>query len=191
MTFNKMTNIYLVRHGEDQDNAKHILNGHRDTELTSIGEKQAEKTGEELKKANIKVIYSSPLKRAYNTAKIIAEKIGIKDIVIDDRLKERDFGILTGKSIKEIPKYTKDILRARGLDYFLDGEGIETYKDLYKKVQGFLNDVFRLNNKENVLVVTHGDTGGMIRTAYNNEPWEKEFEKPYINNAEIIRLSRD
>lgn len=186
-----MTNIYLVRHGEDQDNAKHVLNGHRDTELTNIGEKQAEKTGEELKKANIKVIYSSPLKRAYDTAKIIAEKIGIKDIIIDDRLKERDFGVLTGKSIKEIPDYTKNILRARGLDYFLDGEGIETYKDLYKKAQEFLNDIFRLNNKENVLVVTHGDTGGMLRTAYNNEPWEKEFEKPYINNAEIIRLSRD
>lgn len=186
-----MTNIYLVRHGQDQDNINKVLNGHRDTELTETGEKQAEEAGEKLKNANISVIYSSPLKRAYNTAKIIANKIGIKDIILDDRLMERDFGILSGKLIADIPKYSDKILKARNENYFLEVDGGETYPTIYEKAQHFLRDLFHQKPKENVLVVTHGDTGGMIRTAYYQEPWEKEFEKPYFQNAEIIKLTKN
>lgn len=65
--------IYIVRHGQDQDNANGLLNGHRDTALTEIGIEQANQIATKIQEANLVFdkIYSSPLQRAYRTAEII------------------------------------------------------------------------------------------------------------------------
>ena len=85
-----MSKIYIVRHGQDEDNANGLLNGHRDKELTALGRQQAKVIAGKLKGDGIDVIYTSPLKRAYETAEIIAKELQIDQVIRDENLKERD-----------------------------------------------------------------------------------------------------
>lgn len=62
-----MTEIFIARHGQNEDNASGILNGHRDLPLTGLGRKQAKELGEGIKAAGLQfdAVYSSPLSRAH------------------------------------------------------------------------------------------------------------------------------
>jgi len=180
--------IFIVRHGQDFDNLNGILNGRRDEVLTDLGREQANKTARKLKSAKIDFVYSSPLKRAFETAKIIADYIGIDNVLIDDDLVERDFGVLTGKPINEIKKLAKEVLSINGVDYFLDAKNSESFPDVLKRVSIFLKKISLQHPDENILLVTHGDTGKMIRAAYMGWDWKRGLETPYFNNADVLEL---
>jgi len=131
-----MLKIYLARHGQDEDNAEGILNGHRDRSLTDLGIKQAQDIANKIKDADMKfdAIYSSPLKRTLQTANIIADTKGFKEVVPLEGLIERNFGIMTGKLVKDIESLcAPDILKTEIITYFLCPEGAETFPDLIKR----------------------------------------------------------
>ncbi|MGC8868635.1 MAG: histidine phosphatase family protein, partial [Sulfurihydrogenibium sp.] len=90
-----MKKIYLCRHGESEYNAKKIVQGHIDTNLTEKGIKQAQSLAEFLKDKNIQKIVSSDLKRAYQTAKTVAEVLGLT-VHVDQRIREMHFGTWEG-----------------------------------------------------------------------------------------------
>ncbi|MDB5085743.1 MAG: yhfR, partial [Bacilli bacterium] len=72
-----MTTVCLVRHGETDWNAEGRLQGRQDTELNENGRKQAKLAGIHLKNEQWDAIVTSPLKRAKETAQIIATELGI------------------------------------------------------------------------------------------------------------------
>jgi broad specificity phosphatase PhoE len=181
--------IFLVRHGQDEDNANKILNGKRDMPLTALGREQAKITAEKLKEYNITLIYASPLKRAYETARIIADTIGIDEVVIDKHLEEREFGILTGKPLSDIPLYAKKILKTDQVDYFIEVEGAEDFPTLYERANAVLDEIDTRHEGERIVIVTHGDIGKMIRAAFHYWEWEKGLMTPYFANTEILELS--
>ena len=78
--------LLLIRHGQDEDNAKGILNGRRNTALTKFGIRQASAAAQELKKYDIDIIYASPLARAYQTAQIISNIIAVDTVIVDQHL---------------------------------------------------------------------------------------------------------
>jgi probable phosphoglycerate mutase len=88
-----MTDIYIARHGQDEDNVQGILNGHRDTPLTPNGKEQANVIANTLLTAGIHFdkVYTSPLQRAYSTAEIITTTLHLPPPTIMDSLIERDF----------------------------------------------------------------------------------------------------
>ncbi|HWY79585.1 MAG TPA: histidine phosphatase family protein [Candidatus Sulfotelmatobacter sp.] len=184
-----MGKIFIVRHGQDEDNAKLILNGRRDTPLTDLGKQQAETVATKLKGYKIDVIYSSPLKRAFETAQIIAHKLGIKEVIPNNDMLERDFGILTGKPIADIPKYATNILPTNRVNYFLEAEGAEDFPTLYKRGEKVLEDIRKKHPDEIVLVVAHGDIGKMICAVYHKWNWEEGLKKPYFDNTSILELT--
>ncbi len=184
-----MRKIFLVRHGQDTDNAAHVLNGRRDTELTELGRRQAKEVAAKLRGANIQIIYTSPLKRAYETARIIATELGIDEVMADEHLVEREFGILTGKPWSDIPKYAKKIFRGDRVDYFLDTEGAEDFPTLLARGEKILEEIRERHPDESVLIVTHSDTGKMIRAAYHGWTWEEGIATPYFANTEVLELS--
>lgn len=184
-----MGKIFLIRHGQDKDNAQNILNGRRDESLTELGRSQAQKTAEKLRAYPISVIYSSPLKRAFETAQIIAKELTINDIIIDNDLIERDFGILTGRQKTDIPKYAKNILAVNGIKYFLDVQGAESFPDLYKRAEFFLNEIQRKHAEQNVLIITHEDAAKMLRAVYYGWTWEEGLKRPNIDNAQVVLLA--
>lgn len=179
----------MIRHGQDKDNAAGILNGRRDAELTDFGREQAQKVAQKLKGNNIQIMYSSPLKRAHETARIIAEELGIDEIVADERLIERDFGILTGKPVASIPKYTDKILATERVNYFLEVEGAEDFPTVLEKGRNILEEIQQRHSDNNVALVTHGDIGKMIRAAFHNWTWEKGLKMPYFDNTGVLELS--
>ncbi|MFA5124208.1 MAG: histidine phosphatase family protein [Patescibacteria group bacterium] len=184
-----MGKIFIVRHGQDTDNVAKILNGRRDTELTDLGREQAKATAQKLAAAySIKIIYSSPLKRCYETARIIAEFLHVDEIIVDEHLIEREFGILTGKPLADIPKYTDKILHSDGVNYFLEAEGTEDFSSAYERGKKILDEIKERHPQDNILIVTHGDTGKMIRAAFHDWGWEKGLMMPYFDNASVLEL---
>ena len=99
-----MLKIYLARHGQNEDNANGILNGHRDMPLTEIGIAQAYEVAQKIHDAGLSfdTVLSSPLNRALKTAEIISSVNNLPDPEIVDRLIERDFGIMSGKEQSRI-----------------------------------------------------------------------------------------
>ena len=184
-----MEKLFIVRHGQDTDNANGILNGRRDNPLTELGREQAKIVAEKLSDEYIKVIYSSPLKRAFQSAEIISGRIGVEPIQTHELLLEREFGVMTGKFVSDIPKLTPKILATEGVNYFLEADGAETFPEVYKRAWAFLLDVERKQQNGNVLVVAHGDIGKMIRASYHGWTWEEGLKTPHFDNTHILELS--
>lgn len=178
--------IYLVRHGESEANTKKRFSGITDVELTERGALQAVKAGKKLKDKTIHNIFSSPLKRAKNTAEIIADEIGFnkKDIIIENCLTEVNFGIFENLTWEEIVEQYADEseswIEFKHKYKFPKGEG---YDDIILRISGFLDNV-----PDNSLIATHF---GVIQAvllyfeiADDNSLWNYK-----ISNCDIIVLN--
>lgn len=141
-------NIYLVRHGETDWNLKGKLQGREDIPLNDNGIIQAKLCGETFKnnKLNIKAIISSPLVRAKETARIISELLGIKEVVIEESLIERDFGELSGLEYDKNKHY----------DTFGTEEGIEPFDELCSRLIHCIKQYGKEHIDGNVIMVSHG-----------------------------------
>ena len=189
-----MKKIYIARHGQDQDNANKILNGQRDEPLTEIGIEQAKVSAEKIKELNLHIdkIYSSPLQRAFDTAKIIAEKINLSEPQKLDLLIERNFGVMTGKPIDSIEETcSPDIIKSDPIIYFLSPEGAETFEQLISRAKDLLTWLENNDNNENILLLTHGDMGKMIYTAFYDLNWKDILLEFHFGNSEILLLDKN
>lgn len=189
-----MTKIYLARHGQDKDNEMGILNGHRDMPLTEIGMDQASQVAQKIKASKIHFdkIYSSPLQRAYQTAKIISDCLEIDSPEKIGLLIERDFGVMTGKSTRDIKELcSPNILQADIVTYFLSAEGAETFPQLVVRAKKLLKFINTKHAGQSVLMVTHSDFGKMIYAAYYNLDWQQVLTMFNFGNAELLLLSKD
>lgn len=96
--------LLFVRHGQTDDNARGLIQGRNDPPLNDNGLAQAERIAEILSHQDVSCIISSPLKRALQTADIISQKTGLV-IELDDRLVERDFGLLQNHTYEDLNKH--------------------------------------------------------------------------------------
>lgn len=191
---NNMLKIYLARHGQDQDNAMGILNGHRDNPLTDLGISQAHAVADKAKEKNLTfdVIYSSPLQRTFQTASIIGETLRIDNIIKLDELIERDFGVMTGQAVPDIERMcAPDIIKTEKTTYFLSPDGAETFPDLINRGKSLLNSIQVKHEDGSILLVTHGDIGKMIYAAYYNLDWKEILTMFHFGNSELLILSSD
>jgi len=187
-----MLNIYLARHGQDEDNAKSILNGRRDMPLTDKGIEQAKEVAQKIKKTKIHFdkVYASPLQRAYKTAEIITDTIGCEKPVKLEGLIERNFGIMTGKSHKQIEKIcSPNTLNTETATYFLSPRGAETFPQLIERSEKLLEHLNKKHKNGNILLVSHGDMGKMIYCAYYKLDWKEVLEMFHFGNSEMLLLS--
>jgi probable phosphoglycerate mutase len=91
-----MNKVYLVRHGENPANITEELSCRKvDYPLTAKGRLMAQQTAVYFEDKSIDLIYTSPLKRAAETAHIIGERLGLKPVIIES-LREINFGMLEG-----------------------------------------------------------------------------------------------
>jgi probable phosphoglycerate mutase/uncharacterized phosphatase len=99
-----MNELVLVRHGETEANHQYLVQGRTDNVLNALGRDQARLTAAYFlsQKESFSIIFSSPLKRAYETAQIIKETLNIPhDISIHPQLIERNFGDYDGHEIND------------------------------------------------------------------------------------------
>ncbi len=138
--------IYLVRHGETDWNRQNRLQGKEDIELNENGIRQSAECAGVFAGVPIDCILTSPLKRAGKTAQIIAEKLGIASVIVEEGLTERDFGRLSGLTPEErqVLLDARTELRAQPLD------------DVIKQFTGVLDRYVSRREYRNIVAVSHG-----------------------------------
>lgn len=150
-----MKNIYLIRHGETEYNAKGIIQGGGlDSNLTNQGEQQAILLMERLKRENFVCdkIYSSPVGRAKRTAEICTSYLN-QPIKLDELLLEIGCGEYEGIEIASIPKDKLERLRISEFEKYPGGECVD---DVRKRGEKFIEKYFQ-DKDETILIVSHGN----------------------------------
>ena len=169
----EFSTIYIFRHGQTKDNANFIFSGARESKLTKEGKKQAEVLAEKLKNIKFDRLISSPQVRAVETMKIVMSKNKFsKDlpIEIDNRLRERSYGDLTGKSKMDIQlKDPEELMKIRrSYDYIPpNGESIEM---VCKRVADFCDELTSELKGKNlkVAISCHGNSIRGFRKYFEN-----------------------
>jgi broad specificity phosphatase PhoE len=177
-----MKTIYFVRHGESEANAAGIAaGGGLDVSLTEDGRQQAQKVGEGLKKKEIDLIVCSPMKRAHETASIIAQTVGydLSKIVTNPLFTERHLGELTGAKNELVKTY---------YDAGMLPSSAETTEALQRRiVQGL--EWLKSLPENNIVLVSHGGPGRMVRTIYRQEHHSQINSLDRLGNSEIMELA--
>lgn len=138
--------IYIVRHGEVPHNVLKQYNNENEN-LNENGIRQANELKEKIRNINYDIIISSPLLRAKHTAQII--NVNNKEILINDKLKERDPGNLSGKPLTvtnrdEYWNYNTTITYGTS----------ENIREFFMRIYNFLDDL-KKEDYESVLIVAH------------------------------------
>ena len=160
-----MYTIYIVRHGETDNNKKRVLQGRSNLPLNEVGIKQAEKVKEYFAEKDIQFdkVYSSPLIRAIKTAQIITGSTQVGSdatdnsadavpFVLDDHLLEMDYGPYEGCSLLDPPPEI--------IEFFSDfvnnpaPEGMENLSDLVARMGRFMESL-KKEGDQTILISTH------------------------------------
>ncbi len=156
-----MTRLLLVRHGETELQSSLRYWGKTDVDLGPIGLHQAEQLRDRLAMEKIDAIYTSELKRAAETAAVIAARQNLK-VTPCPELKEVDFGRLEGLEFNEIhqqfPEIEKMWVTRDPALVYPDGESLTGFEE---RVAGFMSRLQTHRQDETVLVVAHA---GVVRT---------------------------
>jgi broad specificity phosphatase PhoE len=187
--------IFIARHGQNEDNKRGVLNGHRDLPLTDLGRDQARQLGQGILDAGLEfdAIYCSPLSRAHETAQIICRVMGIeaRPIVIPELI-ERDFGVMTGKRIDQITTLcSPNILKTDTITYFINPEGAETFPQLVERGKKAIDTIRSRQITGKVLLVCHGDIGKMIYAAASGKPWANVLTNFHFGNCDLIEVDNN
>jgi alpha-ribazole phosphatase len=183
-----LKNIFLARHGQTKSNIESRYCGWTDVLLNEEGEKQAKELLQKLKGFNIDIIYSSPLRRAKKTAKIVNEAY-LVPVFYDDRLKERNFGIFENLTHEQIIKKYSEIYNKLDSDWenFIIPDG-ESTKMARNRVLNFTDMILNESENENILIISHG---GCIRSiiAYILNMNSEDEWRFKIDNAGLCQVN--
>ena len=159
------SNLVLVRHGQSEWNEKNLFTGWKDPELTQKGAQEARNAGRELlgQEYVFDVMYTSALRRAQETGRIILEEMGLTDIVTvrDQRLNERDYGDLSGLNKDDArERWGEDQVHVWRRSYDTPPPGGESLKDTANRVLPYFEQVILPNlvAGKNILVAAHGNS---------------------------------
>jgi 2,3-bisphosphoglycerate-dependent phosphoglycerate mutase len=163
-------NLFVFRHAETTDNSNHIFSGWRDSDLTSKGLLQAQEVAQQLEQERIDYAFTSHLLRARKTLEIVLEPHLNVSVFVDDRLIERCYGTLQGKSKIEIaaerPEWFAKV--HRGYD-FPPPEG-ESLKMVENRTLAFVAQLegWLRQNPGNVAISCHGNSMRPIRRVFEH-----------------------
>jgi broad specificity phosphatase PhoE len=165
----------MIRHGETDANKNFIVQGRMDNPLNQNGIEQAEKTGLYLKNHNehFDLIVASPLKRAYDTAKIICKTLSEKKLVLTHSgFTERNFGDFDGKKIDA--EYSHKVLNDE-IPHMEKNEELET------RIFTALNELCTRYPDKKILIVAHSH---VIKAVLVNLVSEFNYTS-YLSNCSI------
>jgi len=169
--------LYIARHGQTIWNAQNKVCGITDVELTEKGREQAKVLASAVSDKNINVIISSPLKRAVETGRIVADACNIP-IEIDARLLEQNYGIYEGVDRKD----EAFLNNKRNFAYKYPGG--ESMMQVAYRVYGLIDEIKYKYKGKNVLIISHGGVCRIINT-YFSDMTNEEFFNYTLQNGEL------
>ncbi len=159
----KNQTLWLVRHGESTWNALGLVQGHADEAvLTRHGRHQAQLVTHRLAGRTIDAVYTSDLRRALETAAILAQSLGLS-AQHHAALRERGLGVAEGSPVGTLSPEDIGIDGDRVVDTEARPVGGESLADLYRRAAGFVDWLRGRPHRADALVVAHGGTVRMIR----------------------------
>jgi broad specificity phosphatase PhoE len=183
-----VTTILLARHGETDWNRDQRFQGHADPPLNDAGRAQAAELSIALADEDLAAVYSSPLRRAFETAQIVAAAHGLEPVALE-ALREVDVGSWQGLTRSEVESRFPDQY-ARWLDHAQGWEDGESYEQMGDRVVAALLELAAAHDGDRILAVTHG---GPIRAAFafadSTSHAEARRRGPTISNvflAEVV-----
>ena len=186
----KETEIILIRHGETEWNSQQRMQGHSNSDLSSVGQAQIQALGQWMKFVPFDQIYSSDSLRAKQTAEAITQFSG-HELKIDLRLREKNLGVFEGLTSEEARERYPEVFRlfkTAGSKYVID-EG-ESTQQLQDRALEIVEEIRIKHPEERVLMVTHG---GFIRVVMKHS-LGLSLETPtrfLIRNTGVFRLVWD
>ena len=145
--------FFFMRHGETEGNVRNLCQGQIEFPLTTTGKEQARHAANILSAQNISTIFTSPLSRAHDSAKIIASTLNIQDIRIHNGLVERGWGVQEGKCNRKM--FEQEELERQGQSLALSEiDGIEDKNSFLRRIEHAMNEV--LIHGQNLAIVSHG-----------------------------------
>jgi broad specificity phosphatase PhoE len=158
-----VTTIFLARHGESDWNAANRFQGHSDRPLTDLGRRQADALASAVAGESVDAIYSSPLIRAFVTARIVGARTGL-DVLEDADLREVDTGGWSGLSRQEVQERFPE-----GFERWVSGgagwEDGESYEEMAERTLRAVRRIAEAHPGGRVLVVSHGGPIRAIQAA--------------------------
>lgn len=183
----KKTEIIFIRHGETEWNSQKRMQGHSNSDLSSVGQAQIQALGQWMKNVPFDHIYSSDSLRAKQTAEAITQFSG-HELQFDQRLREKNLGVFEGLTSEEARERHPEVFRlfkTAGSKYVID-EG-ESTQQLQDRALEIVNEIRIKHPEERVLLVTHG---GFIRVVMKHS-LGLSLETPtrfLIRNTGVFRL---
>ena len=181
--------IVFIRHGQTDVNKDNRLQGALiDAELNEAGRDYAKKSAENFDENKFDVVYSSPMKRAVETAKIFTKNK--KEIKLDKRLLEFDFGDWDGMKMEKIGEKYPDVVDPWGkinrhyIKYAPNGESYEAFD---KRCGEFLDEMYQKYPDKKVLVVAHGHLIRMMAAHYLTHGDMDQFDT--MDNCALAKFS--
>jgi broad specificity phosphatase PhoE len=177
--------FHCLRHGQTEFNASGRIQGQLDSPLSELGYRQCVAAAEALAEESIDAIYASPLRRAADSARAIADRLKL-EVQFDDRLMEINAGMFQGHNWSDIEQLHPDearLWRTQDPDYRIPGG--ESRRDVMDRVQAaFL--AIRTAEHQQVVVVAHG---GSLSAAFKALLEIPARRNPFnLQNGSLSRL---
>ena len=182
------TTIYLTRHGQTLWNLEKRLQGRGNSPLTEDGIERAKELRDRLKNIHIDIIYSSPIERAFETAKIIK---GDKDveIITDEGFMEMCFGDYEGRKtdevMKENPNWDIGLIMKGNTE--LSAPNGENLNEVRARVANTMNKIIKANIGKTILIVAHGITLKAIMYYFK----DNEVNSEVMGQATLTKINVD
>ena len=181
--------IYLIRHGESLANLGLVsadFSMDNQNDLSKKGENQIREIIPAFQNCNIVRIFSSPMKRAVESAEILQSGLVNKPkIIIDNHLKEIDYGIFTDdRNNPEMQNIAKKQIAGDQEIRFGGGENI---REILERFLDFLVDAYKENQNREIIVFSHGRLLSIVSKKIE-ELCQKKIKKSKIVNASIIEV---
>jgi len=172
--------LFLVRHGETEENVAGLLMGHHHGVLTEKGKQQAKETAETLKDKKLAHIYSSDLNRCIDTAEFIKEFHPNTPLTFTQELRERNLGVLQGQVTKTIDW---DSLPGEGDNK--KPENGESISELKARALDFIKQLYDQHPNENILLISHN---GWIKQIISHFTGVHSKDVTKVGNAQVIEV---
>ena len=181
-----MTRIVMIRHGQSEANNLEVFAGHYDIELTELGVKQAECVADFIAK-NYKVdkVYASDLKRAFKTAQISAQKLGL-EVIPERNFREICAGEWEAVKFDDVGvKYPEDWQVWRNDIGNSRCTGGESVKELAKRVTEALEKVAVENEGKTIVIGTHATPIRAAKCVFGGYTFDEMKDIPWASNASV------
>jgi broad specificity phosphatase PhoE len=153
--------LYAVRHGETDYNREDRVQGSHDSKLTDFGRAQAQALAERFRGMDIDALFTSPLKRAYETAETIAAALNGIEVQVHKDLHELRCGVFEGVLFEEIKRTRWEEFLTWLREPDVQAPGGESMNQLYSRVSSALKEILAgVEDGSKIIIVSHA---GVVR----------------------------